>query len=364
MLWSDKYKDIEKKVLSGERLSKEDGMRLFECTDIAWLGNLADTVRKQKCGDQVYYNVNCHVNLTNMCTSRCKFCAFGRDKEDKGAFELSIEDTLNMVREAMQDPNLAGLHVVSGLHPDWSFDDYLDRLSALHEEFPELYLKGFTGVEITHFAKISGLSVREVLLKLQAAGLQAIAGGGAEILSDRVRNELCPKKATAAEWLEVSRIAHSLGIKSNASMLYGHIETIEERVDHLLTLRKLQDETGGLQTFICFPFLPKNTELGKTVKQTSMWDDLRTMAISRLMLDNIKNIKAYWVMLTVPVAQLALGFGANDIDGTIHKERILHDAGASSPTALTEDAIIRVIREAGRIPVACDCNFNVLREIV
>lgn len=364
MLWSDKYKDIEKKVLSGERLSKEDGMRLFECTDIAWLGNLADTVRKQKCGDQVYYNVNCHVNLTNMCTSHCKFCAFGRDKEDKGAFELSIEDTLNMVREAMQDPNLAGLHVVSGLHPDWSFDDYLDRLSALHEEFSELYLKGFTGVEITHFAKISGLSVREVLLKLQAAGLQAIAGGGAEILSDRVRNELCPKKATAAEWLEVSRIAHSLGIKSNASMLYGHIETIEERVDHLLTLRKLQDETGGLQTFICFPFLPKNTELGKTVKQTSMWDDLRTMAISRLMLDNIKNIKAYWVMLTVPVAQLALGFGANDIDGTIHKERILHDAGASSPTALTEDAIIRVIREAGRIPVACDCNFNVLREIV
>lgn len=364
MLWSDKYKDIEKKVLSGERLSKEDGMRLFECTDIAWLGNLADTVRKQKCGDQVYYNVNCHVNLTNMCTSHCKFCAFGRDKEDKGAFELSIEDTLNMVREAMQDPNLAGLHVVSGLHPDWSFDDYLERLNALHEEFPELYLKGFTGVEITHFAKISGLSVREVLLKLQAAGLQAIAGGGAEILSDRVRNELCPKKATAAEWLEVSRIAHSLGIKSNASMLYGHIETIEERVDHLLTLRKLQDETGGLQTFICFPFLPKNTELGKTVKQTSMWDDLRTMAISRLMLDNIKNIKAYWVMLTVPVAQLALGFGANDIDGTIHKERILHDAGASSPTALTEDAIIRVIREAGRIPVACDCNFNVLREIV
>jgi len=361
---SDKYKDIEKKVLSGERLSKEDGLRLFACTDIAWLGSLADTVRKRKCGDQVYYNVNCHVNLTNICISHCKFCAFGRDKEDRGAYAMSLEAALETVRKAMQDPNLAGLHVVSGLHPDWSFEDYLSRLAALHEAFPSLYLKGFTGVEITHFAKISGLPLKEVLLKLQKAGLQAIAGGGAEILSDRVRRELCPNKATAEEWLEAARTAHSIGLKSNASMLYGHIETMEERVDHLLTLRALQDETGGLQTFICFPFLPHNTELGKTVKQTSIWDDLRTMAVSRLMLDNIRNIKAYWVMLTVPVAQLALGFGANDIDGTIHKERILHDAGAASPTSLSEDAIIRIIREAGRIPVACDCNFNILREIV
>ena len=193
--------------------------------------------------------------------------------------------------------------------------------------------------------------------------MQAIAGGGAEILSDRVRKELCPNKATAAQWLKVARTAHKLGIKTNASMLYGHIETLEERVDHLLTLRKLQDETGGFQTFICFPFLPKNTQLEATIKQTSVWDDLRTMAISRLMLDNFRNIKAYWVMLTVPVAQVALAFGANDIDGTIHKETILHDAGATSPTALSEDKIIRIIKEAGRIPAACDCNFNILRTI-
>ena len=324
---------------------------------------MADFVRKKKCGDIVYYNVNCHVNLTNICTSRCKFCAFGRDEEDKGAYAMTKEDALSVVREAMKDPNLAGLHIVSGLHPSWTFENYLDIVKAIHKIYPQLYIKGFTGVEITHFAKISGLSVKEILIKLRdEGGLQAIAGGGAEILSDRVRNKLCPNKATADEWLEVARIAHGLGIKSNASMLYGHIETLEERVNHLLRLRNLQDETGGFQTFICFPFLPKNTALGFEIKQTSMWDDLRTVAISRLLLDNFDNIKAYWVMLTVPVAQIALGFGANDIDGTIHKETILHDAGASSPTALSEDKIIKIIREAGRIPAACDCNYNILRK--
>jgi len=354
------YQDIEDKVRSGIRLSREDGIRLFHCTNLAWLGMLADYARQRMCGDIVYYNVNCHVNLTNICTSRCKFCAFGRDADDAGAFAMTKEQAVALVRDAMRDPHMAGLHVVSGLHPTWTFDHYLDILRTLHETFPTLYIKGFTGVEITHFVEISGLSLREVLQKLKDAGLQAIAGGGAEILSDRIRGELCPKKATADEWLEVARTAHSLGIKSNASMLYGHIETLEERVDHLLRLRELQDETHGFQTFICFPFLPKHTELGKTVRQTSAWDDLRTMAISRLMLDNFRNIKAYWVMLTVPVAQIALGFGANDIDGTIHKETILHDAGATSPRALQEDTIIRIIREAGRIPAACDCNFNIL----
>ena len=361
MYSSEDYKDIEAKIFAGERLTREDGLRLLACRDIAWLGSMADYVRKKKCGDIVYYNVNCHVNLTNICTSKCKFCAFGKDKDAPGAYAMSVEEAVAKVQEAMQDPNLAGLHIVSGLHTDWTFEDYLERLQALHDTFPNLYLKGFTGVEITHFAKISGLTVEEVLLKLKAAGLQAIAGGGAEILSDRVRERLCPNKATAEEWLNVSRTAHRLGIKTNASMLYGHIETMEERIDHLLKLRDLQDETGGIQTFICFPFLPKNTELGKIVEQTSMWDDLRMIAISRLMLDNIRNIKAYWVMLTVPVAQVALGFGANDIDGTIHKETILHDAGATSPTALSEDRIIRIIREAGRIPASCDCNFNIIR---
>ena len=357
------FTEIERKVSHGERLTREDGIKLFSCNELSWLGALADYVRKEKCGDIVYYNVNCHVNLTNICTSLCKFCAFGRDEKAKGAYEMNINQVIALVEEALKDPNMSGLHIVSGLHPHWSFEKYVDILKVLHEKFPFLYIKGFTGVEITHFAKISGKSIKNVLLELKEAGLQAIAGGGAEILSDRIRNLLCPKKATAEEWLNVAKIAHGVGIKSNASMLYGHIETLEERVDHLIKLRNLQDITEGFQTFISFPFLPRNTELGKKIKQTSMWDDLRTMAISRLMLDNFKNIKAYWVMLTVPVAQIALNFGANDIDGTIHKETILHDAGATSPKSLKEDEIVKIIRDIGRIPAACDCNFNILRII-
>ncbi|MBR6014069.1 MAG: aminofutalosine synthase MqnE [Selenomonadaceae bacterium] len=360
---SNDLRKIKKKILNGERLTRDEGITLFNCNEFAWLGSLADEVRKRMSDDLVYYNVNCHVNLTNICTARCKFCAFGRDEKSDGAYAMTIEQVINLINDALKDPNMSGLHIVSGLHPTWKFEDYLEIIKTIHEKFPELYIKGFTGVEITHFAKISGRSVENILTELIDAGLQAIAGGGAEILSDRVRNLLCPKKATAEEWLNVARTAHNLGLKTNASMLYGHIETIEERVDHLIKLRELQDETGGFQTFIPFPFLPKNTELGKNFKQTSMWDDLRTIAVSRLMLDNIKNIKAYWVMLTVPVAQVALNFGANDIDGTIHKETILHDAGASSPTNLAEDEIIKIIHEIGRVPAACDCNYNILRII-
>ena len=355
-------KKIEQKVLNEERLTFEDGLTLFKSSDLAYIGYLADIVRKRKNGDKVYYNVNCHVNLTNICVGQCKFCAFGRDKDAKGAYSLDKNAAIKLIEEAMQDPNLSGLHVVSGMHPDWTFDDYLEILEHIHKVYPKLYLKGFTAVEITHFAKISNLTVEEVLKKLIAAGVEALPGGGAEILTDRVRNALCPNKATAAEWLDVHETAHKLGLKTNASMLYGHIETLEERLEHLIKLRDLQDKTGGFQTFICFPFLPKNTPM-EEIKQTSMWDDLRTMAISRLMLDNFPHIKAYWVMLTVPVAQVALGFGADDIDGTVHKEKILHDAGATSPTGMTEDSLITVIKEAGRIPVQVDCNYKVIRTL-
>lgn len=341
---------IERKVERGERLTRDDGLKLFSCSELSWLGALADYVRKKICGDAVYYNVNCHVNLTNICRARCKFCAFGRGADNRGAYAMTIDDAIQLVEEASRDPHLSGLHIVSGLHPTWTFEHYLSFVEVLHEKFPRLHIKGFTGVEIQHFADISGLSVEEILRRLKSAGLETIAGGGAEILCDRVRNLLCPKKCSAAQWLNVARTAHKLGIKTNASMLYGHIETLAERVDHLIKLRDLQDETGGFQTFICFPFLPKNTALEQNITQTTMWDDLRTMAISRLMLDNFRNIKAYWVMLTVPVAQVALSFGANDIDGTIHRENILHDAGATSPRALTEDAIIKIIRDAGRVP--------------
>ena len=344
------FETIERKIFRGERLTRDDGEKLFACNELSWLGALADSVRKKICGDEVLYNVNCHVNLTNICVSRCKFCAFGRNGDDRGAYAMTIDDAVNLVTEASRDPNLVGLHIVSGLHPTWTFENYLSFVETLHEKFPALYIKGFTGVEIQHFANISGRSVEEILRRLKTAGLQAIAGGGAEILTDRVRNLLCPKKCSADEWLNVARTAHKLGLPTNASMLYGHIETFSERVEHLLRLRELQDETGGFRTFICFPFLPKNTALEKNIRQTTMWDDLKTMAISRLMLDNFRNIKAYWVMLTVPVAQVALSFGANDIDGTIHRENILHDAGATSPRSLAEDEIIKIIRDAGRVP--------------
>lgn len=352
---------IERKVLRGERLTREDGEILFACNELSWLGALADFVRKKLCGDEVLYNVNCHVNLTNICVSRCKFCAFGRNADDRKAYAMTLDEAVNLVAEASRDPNLVGLHIVSGLHPTWTFENYLAFVETLHAKFPALYVKGFTGVEIQHFADISGLSVEEILRRLKAAGLQAIAGGGAEILTDRVREIICPKKCSASQWLNVARTAHKLGLPTNASMLYGHIETLAERVEHLIKLRELQDETGGFRTFICFPFLPKNTALEGDIKQTSMFDDLKTIAISRLMLDNFPNIKAYWVMLTVPVAQVALSFGANDIDGTIHRENILHDAGATSPRALAQDDIIKLIRDAGRIPRLVTEAINAIR---
>ncbi len=358
---TETLQEIEKKVLQGIRLSREDGIALYKCNDLAWLGYLADTVRKRISGDYVYYNVNRHVNLTNICVARCKFCAFGRDSDSSGAYALTKKEVLDMIEKSAKDPDLRNLHIVSGLHPDWPFEYYVDIIRSIKERFPKLHLKGFTGVEITHFAKISGKSIRQVLKELIDAGIEAMPGGGAEILSDRVRDALCPKKATAEEWMEVAQTAHELGIKTNASMLYGHIETIEERIDHLIRLRDLQDKTNGFQTFICFPFHPENTELESEISRTNVWDDLKTMAISRLMLDNFKNIKAYWVMLTLPIAQLALGFGANDIDGTIKEERIMHAAGAKSSKALTQEKLVETIKQSGRIAAECDCNFNIIR---
>ena len=361
---STTLQQIEQKITNGQRLSKSDGLALFACPDLARVGALADRVRQRLSGDYVYYNVNCHVNLTNICTSRCDLCAFGCDADAPQAYAMTLEQVRAKVQAAARDPELSGLHIVSGLHPDWPFSYYVSIIRMLKQEFPQLHLKGFTGVEIMHFVKLSGLTIREVLQTLIDAGLEAMPGGGAEILKDEIHEKICPKKATPAEWLEVARTAHQLGLKTNASMLYGHIESCEDRIDHLLKLRALQDETGGFQTFIPFPFLPGNTKLGQKVPQrTSYWDDLRTMAVSRLMLDNFPNIKAYWVMLTLPIAQLALGFGANDIDGTIQQENIMHATGSKAGRALSKETIIRTIREAGRIPAECDCNFHIIRTL-
>lgn len=354
---------IEGKVRRGERLTKEDGLALFQGNDLAWLGYLADLARKRISGDFVYFNVNRHINLTNICSSRCKFCAFGRDGDSDGAYAMTKERVLEIARRAARDSDLKELHIVSGLHPTWPFEYYVDIIRALRAEFPEIHLKAFTAVEVWHFVAISGKSIREVLQILLDAGMNSMPGGGAEILSDRVRTKLCPNKASAAQWLEVVRTAHSMGIPTNASMLYGHIETLEERVDHLLSLRELQDETGGFQTFICFPFQPGNTALESQIHRTSVWDDLKTMAVSRLLLDNFKNIKAYWIMLTLPIAQLALGFGANDIDGTVSEEKIMHAAGVKSSKCLSKQTMIDVIRQAGRVPVERDSLYHIIRKL-
>ena len=355
------FLNIEKKVMNNERLSREDGLALFACNDLAWLGSLADKARQRISGEYVYFNVNRHINLTNICTSRCKFCAFGCDKDSKQAYSMTKERALEIAKAAAADPDLKELHIVSGLHPEWPFEYYVDVIRALRDELPHVHLKAFTAIEIWHFAKISGKTIEEVLQVLLDAGMNSMPGGGAEILSDRVRQQLCPDKASAAQWLETARIAHKMGIRSNASMLYGHIETFEERIDHLLALRNLQDETGGFQTFICFPFHPVNTEMEGHITRTSVWDDLKTMAISRLMLDNFKNIKAYWIMLTLPIAQLALGFGANDIDGTVSEEKIMHAAGAKSAQSLSQEVLIDAIRQAGRIPVERDSMYNIIK---
>lgn len=353
--------EVERKVAAGERLNREDGLALLESQDLALMGYLADQVRKRVSGQYVYFNVNRHINLTNVCTAQCRFCAFGCEEHQPQAYAMTKETAVRLAVEAAQDPDLRELHIVSGLHPNWPFDYYVDVIAAIRKALPDIHLKAFTAVELWHFAKISDLSVKQVLETLQQAGLNSLPGGGAEILSERVRQELCPNKASAAEWLSVTRTAHEMGIRSNATMLYGHIETPAERIEHLIKLRDLQDATGGFQTFIGLPFHPLNTKLQESVRRVSAWEDLKMVAIARLMLDNFPNIKAYWVMLSLPIAQLALGFGANDVDGTVSEERITHAAGAKTGRSLPKEALIEAIYQAGRVPAERDSLYNLVK---
>lgn len=356
------YQHIAAKVGRGERLTREDGLALLACSDLSWLGHLADTVKRRLSGDYVYFNVNRHINLTNICLAKCRFCAFGCDAKSSQAYFLSKENVLDIASRSAHDPDLRELHIVSGLHPDWPFDYYVDIIRSLKAALPHIHLKAFTAVEICHFAHISGQTVAQVLQILKAAGLDSMPGGGAEIFSERVRQDLCPHKASAAEWLDIARTAHRLGIPTNATMLYGHIETAEERIDHLLALRELQDETGGFQTFLALPFHPHNTGLANEVTRVSAWEDLKMVAVSRLMLDNFRHVKAYWIMLTLPVAQLALGFGADDIDGTVTEEKITHAAGARTAQHLDKETLISTIRQTGRTPVERDSVYNIIKK--
>jgi len=349
---------INDKVLSNRRLSRKDGISLFRSFDLLALGRMASHVAQRKNADRVYFVQNMHVNPTNLCVNRCKFCAFSRSKGEAGAYEMSIDDIVGKARNAEKD--VRELHIVSGLHPDLPFSWYLDMLRTLKREVPKLHIKAFTAVEIDYFAKLSGLGVKDTLLALREAGLGSLPGGGAEIFNPGVRNTLCAEKISGDRWLEIMETAHGIGLKSNATMLYGHIETVEDRVDHLLKLRELQDRTGGFQAFIPLSFHAQNTEIKKSAYTTG-FDDLKTLAISRLLLDNFDHIKAYWVMLGEKITQVSLSFGVDDIDGTVVEERITKMAGGTTDGIMTRYDLVDLIKQAGKKPVERDTVYNTVR---
>lgn len=349
--------DIAAKVEAGERLSLEDGRRLFACPDINAVGALAHWVRTRLHGRNTYFVVNRHINYTNVCVNGCLFCAYSRKRADqKGAFELSMEDIEAKVL-AHEGERLSEVHIVGGCHPTMPLSFFEAALARIRELRPEAKLKCFTAVEIAHFARLENISVHEVLTRLKAAGLDAMPGGGAEIFNPEVRNRICPEKISAEEWLSVAEQAHELGIKTNCTMLYGHVESLDDRLDHLDRLRSLQDRTGGFLCFIPLTFQIRNNLLGLTRQSTGV-EDLKNMAVCRLMLDNIPHIKAYWVMLGVKLAQTALYYGADDLDGTVVEEKIGHMAGAQSDNALTRAELTGMIRRCGLDAVERDSFFN------
>ncbi len=350
-------KPIRDKVEAGERLSLDEGVLLYSpAVPLPELGELANLVRERKNGNCAYYNINTHLNPTNVCVYRCTFCAFRADLREEKSYWMSDEQIVARGQEA-HDAGSTEIHIVGGLHHQAKYEGYRNVLELLHENFPSLHLKAWTPVEIDWFARLTGKSVRWVLEDMIDAGLGSLPGGGAEIFHPEVRNQLCEHKADSSRWFEIHRTAHELGLRSNCTMLYGHIEQPYHRIDHLIRLRELQDETGGLQTFIPLAFHPDNTGLSHIVKPSGPMD-LRTMAVSRLMLDNVPHIKAYWIMLGVGTAQVALAYGADDLDGTVRHELIYHDAGAETPEVLGVDEIRRIIEEAGREPVERDTLYR------
>lgn len=347
---------IAEKVLAGDRLSFDDGVALYRSPDILAVGWLANFVREKMHGDIAYFNVNRHINPTNVCVAACRLCAFGRRKDAPGAYTMALEEAWSRAAEGYSEA-VTEFHLVGGLHPDLQLEYFLDLIRGLKERFPKVHVKAFTMVEIAYLAKRSKLTIRETVERLKAAGVDSMPGGGAEIFADRVRHIICDHKIDGNEWLETARIVHQLGMRSNATMLYGHVENDEDRVDHLLRLRALQDETGGFQTFIPLAFHPDNTALDH-LPRTSGMTDLRQIAVGRLMLDNFDHIKAYWQMMTAKIAQIALRFGADDIDGTVVEEKIYHDAGAETPQGMRRADLVRLITEAGRVPLERDTLYR------
>jgi aminodeoxyfutalosine synthase len=352
---------IRNKMQRGERLSFDDGLALFRHPDVVAVGQLANEVRERLHGDRTYFNRNMRLEVTNVCVASCLFCSFAKLEEGApGAHTMQLEEAWRELEARMDDPP-SEIHIVNGLHPGLPFSYYEDLLAGFKRIKPDVHMKCFTAVEIHFFAEHYGMTYREVLGRLRRAGLDSLPGGGAEIFHPEVRTRISHDKATADQWLDVHRVAHALGIRTNATMLYGHIETFEHRVDHLLRLRALQDETGGLQAFIPLAFHPDGNGMKNLPAPTAM-DALRTVAVSRLLLDGVPHVKAYWVSMTPEVAQIALRFGADDIDGTIVHETIYRAAGSRSPGALTAAHLVRLIQEAGRLPVERDTLYNVVHE--
>ena len=352
-----------KKAALGERLTKEEAIELYEDNDLLYLAECARTMKERKSGKKVFYIVNRHINLTNICSSNCPLCAFQCKSGDKQGYTLENKDINKILVDTKNIEGLSEIHIVSALHPTKTFEYYINIVKQIKKMLPDISIRAFTPVEIVNFSRQESKSIEEILKLLILAGVNSLLGGGAEIFSDRVRKIICPKKATSDEWLQVMRTAHNLGIKSNASIMYGHIETVEERIEHLIKLRELQDETGGFQAFLMFPFHPENTELGKkyNLKRVNAWEDLKMIALSRLILDNFDHIKAFWVMLTLPIAQLSLAFGADDLDGTIGEERIIHAAGSKEFLGITRNNLNKIIEETGYIPIECDSFYNKVR---
>ena len=347
---------IKDRVLACERLSADDALALYCSADILAVGWLANHVRERMHGDKTYFNVNRHINPTNVCIAACRLCAFGRKKDAPGAYTMALEEALQTAASGYSEA-VTEFHIVGGLHPDLPFQYFLELVSGLKARFPQVHLKAFTMVEVAYLAKRAKLSIAETLWQLKEAGVDSLPGGGAEIFADRVRHIICDHKIDGDQWLDTARLAHQTGLKSNATMLYGHVENDEDRVDHLLKLRALQDETGGFQTFIPLAFHPDNTPLEHLPRTTGMLD-IRQIAVSRLVLDNFPHIKAYWQMLTPKIAQIALRFGADDLDGTVIEEKIYHDAGATTPQGMRRQELVRLIRDAGREPVERDTMYR------
>lgn len=348
--------NIKKKLETNTPLTLEDGLFLYNEMELCELGQLADDQNKKINGNKVYYNRNLHLNHTNICTQRCRFCSFSRRGEEPDAYLMDKDMMLEKVLKH-QDEKIDEVHIVGGLHPKANLEFFENFISEIKEKLPSISIKALTAVEIDYFAKMSNITVSEVLGRLKEAGLSSLPGGGAEIFAEKPRKKLCPDKISGSEWLDIHGEAHKLGIKTNATMLFGHIESIEDRLNHLIALREQQDETGGFLCFVPLVYHPKNNFLGLKYK-TSAVDILKTIALSRLMLNNFKHIKAYWIMLSAPLAQIALSFGANDIDGTIIEEKITHAAGAESEIGLTEDKIRELVTGTGKKPVLRDTLYR------